>query len=211
MTLPKDYTGQRYGRLVAIRRASSRGGAWVFLCDCGHQHVTDIGRVRFGMTQSCGCLRKDKTRERSITHGHAANRQVTGTLSSYRNAISRCTNPDSQAFPNYGGRGIKVCDRWLESFDNFFADMGFRPEGMSLERKENNGNYEPENCIWANALDQASNRRNTIPVEHNGRRISLRRFASEIGVGYHGLYVRVTRYQQDPHAAATAMIQRRRG
>lgn len=204
MTLPKDYSGQRYGRLVALNRVGNRGGSWRFKCDCGNETVSNIGRVRLGVTQSCGCIALEALRARSITHGHSLGRSVSPTLGSYRNAKARCYYSGSARYAEYGGRGIKMCDRWLESFDAFLEDMGERPVGMTLDRIDLNGDYEPSNCRWATADKQSENRRNTILVAQGDEQISLRRFAMTNGVPYKAIHKRVLR-GQEPHAALAAM------
>ena len=103
------------------------------------------------------------------------------TYQCYQDMKQRCNNKNSQQYKNYGGRGISVCDRWLESFDNFISDMGEKPEGMSIERINVNGNYEPKNCKWASKLEQANNRRTTRKIQFNGECLSLREWAKRIG------------------------------
>jgi len=113
--------------------------------------------LRNGMTRSCGCLATELKRERATTHGHATTR-TTPTYNSWAQISQRCENKNNAAFNNYGGRGITVCARW-RVFENFLADMGERPLGCSLDRVNNDGNYEPVNCRWATRLEQARNRR----------------------------------------------------
>lgn len=120
----------------------------------------------------------------------------------WRAMRKRCLNPATGNFKEYGGRGIKVCERWLNSFDNFLADMGERPPGTSLDRIDNNGNYEPANCRWATPKTQATNRRNSITVQYDGREISLGEYAAIRGVKYHSLHARITRCDMTPEAAA---------
>lgn len=159
--LPKMASGQRYGRLVAIKFTGrgNRGGAlWLLKCDCGQEHETFANWVRTGKTKSCGCLRLENTKRMgasTATHG------MTGTPThvSWERMHSRCNNPNSDRYYDYGGRGIRVCDRWRK-FENFFSDMGERPSlDYSLDRINNAGNYEPSNCRWATAKEQALNRR----------------------------------------------------
>jgi hypothetical protein len=97
-----------------------------------------------------------------VTHGHARKGKQTGTYLSWKEMKKRCANPNQKYWKNYGGRGIRVCDRWLNSFENFLADMGERPEGTSIDRYPNNdGNYEPGNCRWATRKQQRANRRDS--------------------------------------------------
>lgn len=126
-------------------------------CACGTKgKIISASAVRRGHTKSCGCLYSIN----KIIHGH--NMRRTGiespTYFTWSGMIQRCNNSNAPNFHNYGGRGITVCERWLK-FENFLADMGERPEGLTLERKDNNGNYEKDNCKWADAIEQHNNTR----------------------------------------------------
>jgi hypothetical protein len=112
---------------------------------------------------------------------------------SWQSAKGRCHNPADKRFPHYGGRGIRMCDRWLNSFENFLADMGERPTGMSLDRIDVNGDYAPDNCRWATAKEQADNRRRTVWVDYEGSRVTLKDFAKARGIKYRTLWARMRR------------------
>lgn len=152
--------GQRFGAWVVI--GSAQPGAnwaarWACKCDCGSQKDVFAANLRRGLSTSCGCLSAAKTSARSRTHGMTG----TPTYRTWESMLNRCNNPRNSSHVNYGGRGIKVCDRWA-SFENFLSDMGEKPEkGMSIERLDVNGNYEPGNCIWADPKTQARNTRRT--------------------------------------------------
>jgi hypothetical protein len=151
-----DLTGQRFGRWLVIERSSS--SSWRCVCDCGTERMLPTGTLRYGGTQSCGCLRRERALATNTMHG-LRDRPVYRTWASM---LQRCRNPNAPGYEYYGDRGITVCARWDPqqggSFSNFLADMGERPEGMSIDRIDNDGNYEPGNCRWATQAQQIANR-----------------------------------------------------
>jgi hypothetical protein len=153
MSAPIDITGHRFGRLVAISHISFQG--WLCRCDCGNETIVQGPNLRNGNSKSCGCLRVELAISRATKHGHA---KKTATYSSWQAMIKRCTNPNTWSWKHYGGRGITVCDRWRYSFENFLADMGEKPEGLTLDRINNELGYSPENCRWATPAEQFRNR-----------------------------------------------------
>lgn len=156
-----DLRGKRFGRLTVrkIQRIPfAREVSWLCECDCGRTKVILGGSLRSGYTTSCGCLHKEIASRKHLIHGHARKKLNSPIYGSWCGMISRCTNPRNKQWDNYGGRGITVCRRWYK-FKNFLADMGEAPPGLSLDRINNDGNYEPGNCRWATAKQQANNRR----------------------------------------------------
>lgn len=162
----KDETGGRYGRLSVIEfshskkhKSGSVSAYWLCMCDCGETTKVRGGTLRSGKTTSCGCYQKELIGNARRTHGA----YLTAEYKTHTAMKMRCYNPNNQRYPDYGGRGIKVCDRWLEldgiGFSNFLEDMGYRPEGYSIERVDVEGDYEPSNCKWIPLVEQVNNRR----------------------------------------------------
>ena len=189
-----DLTGQKFGMLTAIGRtvdSTSDISKWHVSCDCGTETIVRLGNLRNGHTTSCGCVREMIIRQRSLKHGHEIDRKPSRTLKSYRHAKSRSTNPTDPKYARYGGRGIFMCDQWLNSFETFLADMGECPKGMSIDRIDNNGNYEPGNCRWATAAMQSRNKSNNVTISHNGRIMILTDYANEVGIPFSTLRSRL--------------------
>jgi hypothetical protein len=172
----KDLTGVRFGRWLVLRRGE-RHRSWRCRCECGTERDVWSISLKRGDSRSCGCLPQGNFR-----HGHAVAKSPTPEYHCWRGMKARCENPRSAFFAHYGGRGIAVCDRWRENFAAFFADMGPRPAGTSIDRIDNDGPYSPGNCRWATPTEQARNRSNNSVVEYRGERITLTEVAQRTGV-----------------------------
>lgn len=174
--------GQRFGRLTVIARADNQGQhtCWLCLCDCGEKIVTHSQSIREGRTQSCGCYRVEVTTLNRTKHGLVGSKEYM----TWTRLKGRCTNPKSQYWNDYGGRGIKCCAEWLESFQAFSADVGDAPSPQhSIDRIDVNGDYEPGNVRWATVSQQASNKRNCVQITYAGVKYpSLAQAARAIGV-----------------------------
>ena len=176
-----DLTGKEFGAWTVLEYAhtNDRGAvSWLCRCQCGSVATVSGNNLRSGRTTNCGCLRSEKLSQKNTTHGMSSTR-------SYRiwsGMIQRCTNPKRAAFAYYGGRGITVCDRWM-SFENFLSDMGEPPDGMSLDRIDNDGPYSSENCRWASKEVQSRNSRNTKITAEIAQIIRNRSAAGESRAG----------------------------
>lgn len=155
-----DLNGRKFGRLIVQHRADSRNGKalWFCLCECGRTAEIASTSLIHGATHSCGCLRSETAEKVKLRHGCSRKGRFTGAYSSWADMRKRCTNRNGKNWEDYGGRGITVFDRWM-LFDNFLEDMGERPKGLTLERKDNERGYEPGSCKWATRDEQAQNRR----------------------------------------------------
>ena len=167
--MPKliDLTGHKFGRLLTLRRGSNTNNRlpqWVCLCDCGIERTIAGCDLRSGHTKSCGCLQRERARD-TIEANRGTGRLSHGMTESpeYNSWCAmkkRCLNPKTTRYERWGGRGIKICPQWVNSFETFLADMGKRPSlGHSLDRINNDGDYEPDNVRWATSVEQANNRR----------------------------------------------------
>lgn len=180
----KDLTGKQFGKLKAVEPISTNGKDWMWLfkCECGNT-VERLGctvtrAIKKGQTPSCGCIHHLKTH---------------GLTNSFRNLQwvwvamkQRCTNPDNKDYINYGGRGITICSEWLsfEIFHRWAVSEGYR-KGLTIERIDVNGNYEPKNCTWVGNEKQALNLRRTVRFEYEGKMYRIRELAELSGIGYY--------------------------
>lgn len=181
-----DMIGHRYGQLVVMAdslRTTRLTRFCICKCDCGNEKHIRAGDLRSGRAKSCGCMIKSAVTKRNTTHGHALTGKCTTEFRAWTGMLSRCYNSNRERYKNYGGRGITVCDRWLTSFENFYSDLGPKPSPQySLDRIDNNGNYEPSNCHWATKEQQARNKSNTTLLEWEGKQVKLLELCESFGV-----------------------------
>ena len=194
----KDLSGKRFGLLKVVRKTQKRasGGSvvWSCVCDCGN--VTDVssGKLNSGHTISCGCYKRAVS---SIVcsnlfrkHGHGRTGNISRTYSVWIHMLNRCNNPINSSYSNYGGRGIVVCERW-RIYENFLKDMGEKPNGNTLDRIDNNGNYELGNCRWVTMKVQQNNKRNNRKVNYMGKDMTISQLSERCGVNRGTLIYRI--------------------
>lgn len=184
----KDLTGEKFGRLTVIKfvKKVKYGRQWELLCECGGTCFVVTADLNRGHTTSCGCATQEarsRNGKANTTHGCSIEKgDGYSEFITWMSLKARCLNPKDKGYPNYGGRGITVCDRWKNSFETFLADMGKRPEGCEIDRINNNGNYEPSNCRWTTRIIQHNNKRNNIFVTYKDECMTMAQWARKYNV-----------------------------
>ncbi len=177
--------GDRHGKLTIIEEVfGKRQRRFKCRCDCGNETIVRLGDLRSGNTKSCGCLKKER-KPKNYSHGMSLSKEY----KCWQHMKARCENPSNDGFSYYGKRGIKVCDRWKDSFENFYADMGPAPSPKhTIERINNEKDYSPENCKWATWFEQANNTRRNVKFFYNGKFLTPGQGARLLGIEYNDLY-----------------------
>jgi hypothetical protein len=184
---PKDLIGRIFGRLtVLLRHSSTRHGLkWRCSCSCGRITVVDSSALLSGRTQSCGCLNQDERVSRTKPHRRSPEYKIWDAM------VQRCTNPKNKHYKNYGGRGVKVCERWRD-FDQFYVNCGPRPSpAHTIERVDNNKDYEPDNCKWATRKEQQNNTRANRWLTLHGETYTVAQWAEKLCINPCTLYARL--------------------
>ena len=190
--MPKaiDVTNQKFGRLTGVERRGSKNKdtLWLFDCECGNQKIIRLDDVRSGRTKSCGCFNSENTGNRFRKHGL----RQTHEYNVWCWMKARCYSPNTTGYVNYGGRGVYVCDKWMDNFAAFYADMGPRPSSKhSIDRIDNDGPYSLENCRWATRTDQNNNTRRNIKYSYDGCHLTISEWANKLGVDRTTIYWRL--------------------
>jgi len=186
----KNIIGNKYGFLTVVEELPRRKKyirIFRCLCDCGNYKELSYSNLTTGHTVSCGCYWLERIKNSNSTHRLSK----TPTYNSWHNMINRCYIESHEAYKYYGGRGITVCDRWLNSIENFIEDMGYRPKGKTLDRIDNNKSYSKENCRWATPVQQLNNRRCSVFYEYNGERKTIKEWSIEKEIPYDRLRERI--------------------
>jgi len=210
-----DLTGKTFGRLKVVkylgRSYSSKSfrNYWSANCSCGVKDVSvQTSHLSRGSTRSCGCLSNEAQKKRCFVHGHGARDNRTPTYYTWVSMLERCYNKKRYNFKWYGGRGITVCDSWRQ-FENFLNDMGERPPNKTLDRIDNNSNYEKSNCRWATHKEQGRNSRRNHIVSFNGRDLPIVVWAEEYGVNASTLQTRLNRGKWSVKKALTTPVRKK--
>jgi hypothetical protein len=185
-----DLTGQKFGYIAITDRGfNNKWGeaTWNGICACGSFINVVAGDLKSGHTKSCGCLNKEKVIERNTTHGMAYN----PLYYIWYEMINRCYNTNHKSYKYYGAKGIKVCQRWLDSLENFIEDMGERPESYTVERVNRKGDYCKENCIWATRKVQQNNTSRNVWLEFKEEKKTIAQWAYFYGIPYNTLWQRL--------------------
>jgi hypothetical protein len=192
-----DKTGQRFGRLVVVSYIAGfrntdgqkTPAKWFCKCDCGNTIECVSGNLTSGNTKSCGCLGDENRKTSTKTHG----KRHHPLYAVWRTMRDRCNNPNQKSYFRYGGRGIKVCERWLLSFENFWEDMSSGwGKGLSIERIDNNGPYSPENCIWASRKIQARNRKSSHFINTPDGKMTIAEASERYGIKPRAIWMRIS-------------------
>lgn len=188
-----DLTGHRYNRwsVESYAKYWHERHYWNCVCKCGNTALVSTGNLRSGTSKSCGCLMRELASSSNITHGMVNSRE----WKAWSLMKTRCSNPHRPRADRYIGRGIRVCDRWLHSFENFYADMGKCPKGHALDRIDNDGDYSPENCRWATMTQQARNKSCNRLIEYQGETKCMQEWSQDkrCRVGFWGFRSRLDR------------------
>lgn len=198
-----DLTGKRFGRLIVIKKIGRVGHdtAWECKCDCGNLHNARSGDLKCGNVSSCGCLRKEVAKNKQYKHGLSDKK----LYYVWKSMIRRCYNTKESHYSSYGGRGIKVCDAWKSDCKPFYEwalSSGYA-EGLSIDRINVDGNYEPSNCQWISMLKQQFNKRNNHTLTYDGKTQTITEWALEIGVKQKTLLSRINDYGWSVERALT--------
>lgn len=203
MGAKRNILGEKFGRLTVISELLSNKfnqAMWLCKCDCGNEIETSGNRLIMLQTRSCGCLSKQLIISRFTKHGQSPSTGTSPEYQAWTNMKIRCYDTSYIEYDNYGGRGIIVCDRWINSFENFFADMGKKPSSKhSLDRYPNNdGNYELSNCRWATMHQQKRNMSTNLWFTYNGETMILKDWAERFGVDYKRFhyYVKIKPFEE---------------
>ena len=176
--------GKTFGRWTVLRRGEGPirlGAHWVCRCECGSEKTVRGNTLTVGKSRSCGCLNADVQRAKCVTRNRTHGLSKTRTYDTWANMVQRCTNPKASGWLKYGARGIRVCERWT-AFENFYADMGECPAGLTLDRKDSLGHYEPGNCRWVTQAIQQNNRGNNRRLTFGGKTMTLMEWSRETGL-----------------------------
>lgn len=188
----RDLQGQKFGRLTVIREhhKESEKYYWLCKCDCGNEVIVNASNLTSGNSKSCGCYNSEKREETKTTHGMYGTRLYI----IWNNMKNRCLDENIPRYGDYGGRGIKICEEWkkFENFQKWALENGYSDD-LTIDRMNNEGNYEPSNCRWTNIIEQANNKRNNLLLTYKGKTKTLSEWCRELNLKYHFCYDRLLR------------------
>lgn len=205
----EDLTGQKFGRLTVISIAERKKGYgvyWLCKCECGNETITSTGHLKSGHTKSCGCLQKERAKEYNQKHCQTYTRMYYIWIS----MKGRCYNNNNNAYKNYGKRGIKICDEWLNNFEKFYEwsiNNGYTDE-LTIDRIDVNGNYTPENCRWVDRITQANNTTRNKFLTYNNETKTLAQWCNILNLNYHTIKRRLNKYHWSVEKALSTPIRK---